>query len=42
MLIALLINSIVISTVVMVHYESLRQMSYWIPKLPVAVTRNLN
>ena len=36
MIIAILINSIVITTVVMVHYEALRQMSYWIPKLPIA------
>lgn len=36
MIVAILINSIVIATVVMVHYESLRQMSRWIPKLPIA------
>lgn len=36
MIVAIIVNSTVIAIVVMVHFESLRQMSYWIPKLPKA------
>ncbi len=35
MTIAFIVNSIVVSIVVLVHYEALRQLSVWIPRLPI-------
>ncbi len=35
MLTAFLINCLVIAVVVMVHYEALRQLSIWLPRVPV-------